>query len=121
MRASSNDTDKAIAAYENLTKLSPDDTDAQFALARFVRESGQISTKREKRLDKMLAADPKNIDALYARGRVEIEDGKPQAALDFLNKGLSLAIKSDNKQEKGNILNALGIAVSQTSENRRMR
>jgi eukaryotic-like serine/threonine-protein kinase len=101
-------TDKAIAAYENLTKASPGDIDAQFVLANLYEKAGRYDDAR-KRLDVVLAADPKYVDALYARGRVEIEDGKPDAALDFLNKGLSLAIKSDNKQEKANILNALGI------------
>ena len=103
------ETDKAIAAYENLTKVSPGDIDAQLALAGLYEDAARFDDAR-KRLDKVLAADPKYVDALYARGRVEIKDGKSDAALDFLNTGLSLAIKLDNKQEKGNILNALGIA-----------
>jgi len=102
-------TETAIAAYENLTKVSPDDSDAQFALARLYEGASRYDDAR-KRLDVVLAADPKYVDALYARGRIEIEDGKPDAALYFLNQGLSLAIQFDNKQEKGNILNALGIA-----------
>jgi len=101
-------TDKAIAAYENLTKASPGDIDAQFVLAGLYEKAGKFDDAR-KRLDIILAADPKYVDALYARGRVEILDGKYDAALEFLNKGLSLAIKSDNKHEKANILNALGI------------
>jgi eukaryotic-like serine/threonine-protein kinase len=105
------ETDKAIAAYENLTKVSPGDTDAQFALALLYEGVSRYDDAR-KRLDNVLAADPKYLDALYGRGRVEIKDGKPDAALDFLNKGLSLAVKLDNKQEKGNILNALGVAYA---------
>jgi serine/threonine protein kinase/tetratricopeptide (TPR) repeat protein len=103
------ENDKAIAAYENLTKVSPDDTDAQYDLAILYERAARYDDAR-KNLDKVLAADPRYVDALYARGRIEIQDGKPDAALDFLNKGLSLAIKLDNKAEKGNILNALGIA-----------
>jgi len=103
------ETDKAIAAYENLTKVSPGDTDAQFALALLYEGAARFDDAR-KRLDKVLAADPKYVDALYVRGRIEIRDDKPDAALDFLNTGLSLAIKLDNKPEKGNILNALGLA-----------
>jgi tetratricopeptide (TPR) repeat protein len=101
-------TDKAIAAYENLTQASPGDIDSQFFLAGLYEKAGRFDDAR-KRLDVVLAADPKYVEALYFRGRVEIEDGKYDAALEFLNKGLSLAIKSDNKQEKANILNALGI------------
>jgi len=104
-----NETDKAIAAYENLTKVSPNDTDAQFALANLYEKAARYNDSR-KLLDKVLATDPKYVDALYVRGRVEIQDGKADAALDFLNKGLSLAVKLDNKQEKANLLNALGIA-----------
>ena len=104
-----NETDKAIAAYENLAKVSPNDTEVQFALASLYEKAARYADAR-KLLEKVLAADPKYVDALYARGRVEIKDGKPDAALDFLNQGLSLAIKLDNKEEKGNILNALGIA-----------
>jgi len=103
------ETEKAIAAYENLTKVNPGDTDAQFALANLYERAAKYD-QAKKLLDKVLAADPKYVDALYARGRVEIEDGKSEAALDFLNKGLSLAIQFDNKEEKGNILNALGLA-----------
>ena len=102
-------TDKAIAAYEDLTKVSPDDTDAQYALALLYEKAGRFGDAR-KRLDIVLAADPNNIDALYGRGRIEVEDGKPDAALEYLNKGLTLAIKLDNKPEKGNMLNALGRA-----------
>src|SRR5271166_3993757 len=102
-------TDKAIAAYEALTKVSPDDTDAQYSLAYLYENAGRYDDAR-KRLDIVLAADPNDINAMYARGRIEIEDGKPDAAFDYLNKGLSLAIKLDNKPGKGNMLNALGIA-----------
>jgi len=105
------ENDKAIAAYENLTKVSPDDTDAQYELANLYEKAARYDDAR-KRLDKVLADDPKYVDALYVRGRVEIKDGKSDAALDFLNKGLSLAIKTDSKEEKGNILNALGIAYN---------
>ncbi len=103
------ETDKAIAAYENFTKVNPGDTDAQFALANLYERAARYD-EAKKLLDKVLAADPKYVDALYARGRVELQAGNPAAALDFLNKGLSLAIQFDNKGEKGNILNALGFA-----------
>ena len=42
-----NDTAKAIAAYENLTKLNPDDTDAQSALAQPLRKARQFRRSEE--------------------------------------------------------------------------
>ena len=104
-----NDTKKAIAAYENLTKLSPDDTDAQSALARLYEKTGNYD-EAKKRLAKVLAADPKNVSALRATGRVEILAGNSQAALEPLNKALSLATLSGNEEEKGSILFFIGAA-----------
>ncbi len=106
-----NDNDKAIVAYENLTSVNPGDIDAQFALAKLYNGASNFDDAR-KRLDKVLAADPKNASALRWSGRVEIESGNPQAALAPLNSGLSLATQSDNEQEKGLILHYMGIAYN---------
>jgi tetratricopeptide (TPR) repeat protein len=104
-----NDTKKAIAAYENLTKLSPDDTDAQSELAGLYERTNNFD-EAKKRLAQVLAIDPKNIKALRASGRVEIEAGNSQAALEPLAKALSLATLSGNEEEKGSILFAIGAA-----------
>ena len=84
------DTAKAIAAYENLTKVNPDDTDAQFALASLYEKIGNFDEGQE--------ASGQSVDGRSqepaehcASGRVDIEAGNPQAALDPLNKALSLA------------------------------
>ncbi len=103
------DTAKAIAAYENLTKVNPDDIDAQFKLAELYEAANNFDAAK-KRLALVLAADPKNVNALLASGRVDIKAGDPQAALDPLNKALSLAIQFDNQEQKGKILQAMGIA-----------
>ena len=95
------DTAKAIAAYENLTKVNPDDIDAQFKLAKLYEAANNFDAAK-KRLALVLAADPKNVNALLASGRVDIKAGDPQAALDPLNKALSLAIEFDNEEQKGN-------------------
>ena len=104
-----NDTTKAIVAYENLTKLSPDDTDAQSALARLYENTGNYDAAR-KRLSQILAVDPKNIKALRASGRVDIEAGNSQAALEPLTKALNLATLSGNEEDKGSILFFIGAA-----------
>ncbi len=103
------DTAKAISAYEQLAKVNPDDTDVQFALARLYEDSNDFD-KAKLHLAKVLAADPNYVSALLASGRVDIKSGDSQAALDPLNKALSLAIQFDNQEEKGSALQALGVA-----------
>ena len=103
------DTAKAITAYENLTKVNPGDLDAQFTLAGLYEQANNLDAAR-KRLAVVLAADPKNVNALLASGRVDVKAGNDQAALDPLNKALSLAIQFDNTEQKGAILQAMGVA-----------
>jgi len=109
------DTAKAIAAYQELAKVNPDDSDAQFALAKLYEDSNNFE-QAKKYLAKVLASDPNYVTALLASGRVNIKSGDPQAALDPLNKALSLAIQFDNQEQKGNILQALGIAYQGLSK-----
>ena len=54
--------------------------------------------------------------ALLASGRVDIKSGDSQAALDPLNKALSLTIQFDNQEQKGSVLQALGIAYQQLNK-----
>ncbi len=93
------DNAKAIAAYENLVKVNPDDTDAQFALATLYEASGDYAQAR-KYLAKVLASDPKNVAALLASGRVEIRDGNSQAALDPLNRPTAWPSSSATKRKR---------------------
>src|SRR5271166_2698320 len=106
-----NDNAKAIAAYENLTKLNPDDIDAQSALAGLYWKTSNLAEVR-KQIAIILAADPKNIKALRISGGIEISAGNDQAALAPLNSALSLATLSSNQEEKGTILHYLGIAYT---------
>jgi eukaryotic-like serine/threonine-protein kinase len=103
------DTTKAIAAYEELAKVNPDDTNGQFALAKLYEEAGNYG-EAKKYLGKVLAADPKYVAALLASGRVDIKANDSQAALDPLSKALSLAIQFDNEEQKGAILQSMGLA-----------
>lgn len=104
-----NNTEKAIDAYQQLAAANPADTDVQFALAALYEQTDNYTAARQ-RLAAVLASDPKNVDALLASGRVEINSGNPQAGLDFLTRGLSLAIQLNNQEEKASILQATGIA-----------
>ena len=109
------DTPKAIAAYEQLIKVNPDDSDTQFALAKLYEESANFD-QAKKYLAKLLAWDPNYVTALLASGRVDIKSGDAQAALDPLNKALSLAIQFDNQEQKGAILQALGVAYQRLNK-----
>ena len=104
-----NDTGKAIASYESMAKFSPDDPDIQFTLAGLY-ESNSNFDKAKQHYAKALEQDPKYVDALLASGRVEIKSGNPQGGLDYLNRGLSLAVQLDNQEEKAGILHAIGVA-----------
>jgi eukaryotic-like serine/threonine-protein kinase len=103
------DSRKAIESYENLLKAAPDDLEVHFELARLYEDTGALDQARDHYV-RVLKDDPKYTDALLAAGRVEVRRREPQAALEYLNQALSLAIQVDNSEARGNILNAIGIA-----------
>ncbi|HZR31908.1 MAG TPA: tetratricopeptide repeat protein [Terriglobales bacterium] len=103
------DNKKAIEAYENLSKTLPDNPDVQYALGSLYRDEADYDKARAL-FSRILQADPKNIRTLWQMGAVEMMSGNPRAALDPLTKGLSLAIQSDNQEQKGLILLAMGIS-----------
>ena len=104
-----NDTGRALAAYEDLAKVDPSDMDVQFTLAGLYEQSSNFDAAKQ-RLTNVLNRDPKNVDALLARGRVEIKASNPQGSFDFLTRALNLASLLDNQEEKAAILQAMGIA-----------
>ena len=108
----SNNNRKAIESYENLEKVSPDDMDVHFHLGGLYESTGAYDKARAE-LAKVLASDPKHVDALLAAGRVEIRSNNPKGSLDYLNRGLSLAVELDNPDGKATILNAIGAAYEQ--------
>src|SRR6266436_6423459 len=111
----SNDNRKAIESYENLEKASPDDVDVHFHLGGLYESTGAYDKARVE-LAKVLAVDPKHVDALLAAGRVEIRSKNPKGSLDYLNRGLSLAVQLDNPDGKATILNAIGAAYEQLNK-----
>ncbi|MFZ0801012.1 MAG: tetratricopeptide repeat protein [Terriglobales bacterium] len=110
-----NDTQKAIAAYQNIVKVAPEDPDIQFTLASLYEDANDFDNARL-HLAKVLEQDPKYVDALLASGRVEIKSGNAQNGLDFLNRALTLAIQLDNQEEKAAILQAIGVAYRLTDK-----
>jgi tetratricopeptide (TPR) repeat protein len=109
------DNAKAIDAYEQLLKVNPDDSDVQFALVNLYEATGNYD-QAKKSLSKLLSSDPNYVAALMASGRVDIRSGDAQAALDPLNKALSLAIQFDNQQQKGAVLHLLGVAYQRLNK-----
>ena len=111
----SNDNQKAIESYENLAKAAPDDIDVHSTLGGLYESVGAYDKARAE-LSKVLATDPKHVDALLASGRVEIRSANPKGSLDYLNRALTLAVQLDNQDGKATILNASGAAYEQLSK-----
>ena len=103
------DYGKAIQAYEKLAQMLPNDSDIQYALARLYEDSGAFD-KAHASYDKILARDPKNVDALLHMGWVEIRLDNAQGSLDYLSRALTLAVQLQNGEEKAAILDATGNA-----------
>jgi eukaryotic-like serine/threonine-protein kinase len=103
------DNKKAIEAYENLSRSSPGDVDVQYELGSLYLQNGEYDKARAT-LTGILQSDPKNIKALWSLGVVDIFTGNPQAALDALTRGSSLAIQVDNQEQQALILLSMGMA-----------
>jgi serine/threonine protein kinase/tetratricopeptide (TPR) repeat protein len=99
----------AIKAYETVAKASPDNADVQAALAALYEESGDFA-KASAYYRKILAANPKDLMATLATGRIALASGDVQASLEPLNRALSLSIQVGNDEEKATSLHAIGYA-----------
>ena len=100
---------KAMAAYQNLAKSFPDNLDVLYALGSLYEDAGDLGSARSY-YQKILAADGKNLDTLLAIGRVEIKAGNPQLGLDPLDRARRLAVDLNNEEQQALILQATGIA-----------
>lgn len=100
---------EAIKAYENLAKAVPDNTDVQVALGGLYEDSGDL-TKAGEHYQKILAANPKDVVATLATGRIALLNGNAQASLEPLNRALSLSIQVGNDEEKATSLHDIGYA-----------
>jgi serine/threonine protein kinase/Tfp pilus assembly protein PilF len=103
------DNKKAIEAYENLALSSPGDVDVQYQLGILYMQNGEYD-KAQAQFTSILQADPKNIKALWGAGVVDNLTGNPQAALEVLTRGSSLAIQADNHEQQALILLSTGIS-----------
>jgi serine/threonine protein kinase/tetratricopeptide (TPR) repeat protein len=99
----------AIASYENLAKAAPGDSDVQYTLGTLYEDTGAYQKARE-HYSNVLKADPQSVETLWKMGGVEIMSDNPQGSLDYLNRGLTLAVRLGNDEKKAVILQAMGIA-----------
>jgi serine/threonine protein kinase/tetratricopeptide (TPR) repeat protein len=107
-----NDSQKAIQSYESLVKVLPEDSDVQFALAGLYNTVGAFDKSKEY-YGRLLARDPKYVDALYGMAGVEVNTGNAQAALEYLNRALPITVQLENQQQKSAILYGLGMTYNQ--------
>jgi serine/threonine protein kinase/Tfp pilus assembly protein PilF len=105
----------AIKAYENLAKVSPDNSDVQSALASLHQESGDLVKAREY-YQRVLASNPKNVAATLDLGRIEIKSGNPQGSFDPLNRAYSMAVQVDNQEQKATSLHLMAVAYRMSSK-----
>lgn len=101
--------DGAVQTYSDLLKLMPNDPEIHFQIASVYEGHGALEQARGQFLQ-ALETDPKYLDALLAVGRVEIEQGNPQAGLGHLNSALTLAVQLGQQQGKASILQMIGTA-----------
>jgi tetratricopeptide (TPR) repeat protein/predicted Ser/Thr protein kinase len=99
----------AIKAYATIAKAAPENADVQSALAALYEQSGDFAKAGEYNQE-ILKANPKDINATLAMGRLAIKSDNAQGALDPLNRALSLSIQLDNQEQKAATLHAMAVA-----------
>jgi serine/threonine protein kinase/tetratricopeptide (TPR) repeat protein len=99
----------AIASYENLAKAAPGDSDVQYTLGTLYEDTGAYQKARE-HYGNVLKAYPQSVETLWKMGGVEIMSDNPQGSLDYLNRGLTLAVRLGNDEKEAVIRQAMGIA-----------
>ncbi len=105
----------AIKAYETLAKAAPDNADVQSALAGLYQDSGDLAKARDF-YQKLLSANPKDVEATLNLGRIQIKSGDAQGSFDPLNRAYSLAVQVDNQEQKATSLHLMAVAYRNLSK-----
>ena len=103
------DYPKAIEAYQGLVSVAADNADYLYDLALSYESAGNYD-KANENLNKVVQLDPKRLEGLIALGRVQIESGNTQKALEFLTRAQSLAIELHDDAGMAQTLQAMGVA-----------
>jgi tetratricopeptide (TPR) repeat protein len=89
------DQQKAIEYYEKLEAMLPNNDDVLLALANLHADAGAYD-KASSRFATLLERDPACVAVLLGTGRVRIDSGKADEALEFLNRALTVSIHRGN-------------------------
>ena len=103
------DAARAIASFEELTRLLPNNLGAVYELALACELEGDWE-KAVANLERVVKLDPKYAAALFALGRVHIKKGTCEQALEYLHRALSLNVLAGNEEGEATVLNAIGLA-----------
>ncbi len=103
------DYPKAIQAYENLVKVSPDNADYLFELGTAYEKTSAYDKARDL-FKKVVELDPKRIEGFLALGRVEVESGNPTGGIEYLTKAQAMAIEVGDDAEHAQVAQAIGVA-----------
>jgi len=104
-----NDLDTAIASYERLVQARPMSVQLRFELAGLLDSNGELERARDE-YGRVLEADPKFPDALFAAGRNAIRRRDYERSLQWLAPAEILAVQLDNKEAQARVLHALGVS-----------
>jgi tetratricopeptide (TPR) repeat protein/predicted Ser/Thr protein kinase len=102
-----NDNNKAIGYYEDLAKVAPDDSDIRLTLAELYENTGNYDTARAC-LKRVLEREPNYPDALITLAHIEGESHNPQAALEYLNHAMTLAVQLENPELRAKVFYETG-------------
>jgi tetratricopeptide (TPR) repeat protein len=108
-------TEQALESYKNLLKVSPEDLETHFQLAALYVSTGSYDLAHD-HLAKVLARDPKYVDALIQSGKVEILRRNWDGALKPLNDALTLAIQLENDEARANALHSIGVVYKRLNK-----
>ncbi|MBM3308101.1 MAG: tetratricopeptide repeat protein [Candidatus Eisenbacteria bacterium] len=100
---------RAIEAFEELTRLLPNNLGAFYELALACELEGDWE-KAAANLERVVELDPKFAAAVFALGRVHIKKGDCEKALEELHRALSLHVLSGNREGEATVLNAIGLS-----------
>lgn len=83
------ETDGALAAFEQAAKLNPDSTEAQAKVAELHQKGGRVD-EAEQRYRRELAANPQDVHLLTALGSLLLDKGRAEEALPLFQSAYDL-------------------------------